>query len=124
MTATAPAFAPLARGGNPFGVAAFAIAAVILLIGIGTRVFGYAAPVIARDANLTITTLSTVYTVSGVIGLILGIAAAVLGIIGVTRASRPHALAGAGAAVGLFQVVSWILSFVATPLVASLAVTR
>ncbi|MGN6327022.1 hypothetical protein [Pseudolysinimonas sp.] len=124
MTATAPALAPPARVGNAFGLAAFLLAAAILVVGIATRVVSYAAPVVARDAHLTITALSTVFTVSGVVGLLLGIAAAAVGIVGLTRPGRPHGLAGAGAAVGLFEVGSWIVSFAGTPIVAGLMVTR
>jgi hypothetical protein len=120
MTAYAPVTAPSPRVGNPFGVAAFLLSAALLLLGVVGRVLSYTAPLIVRDSGSSVSAITAIFTVTGVIGLLLGIAATVLGIIGVTRVGRPHALAGAGAAIGLVQVGSWIVSTIGTPIVGAM----
>jgi hypothetical protein len=125
MTASAPVTGPAPRtAGNPFGLVAFLLAAALLLLGIVTRILSYALPQIVRDSGASVSTFTLVFAVTGVIGLLIGIAAAILGIVGVTRPGRAHALAGAGLAIGIFQVGAWIVSVVGNPIVGALVTHR
>jgi hypothetical protein len=121
---TAPAPPAPARAGNPLGVASIVLAAVLVVFGIGTRIIGYAAPSIAASAHLPASSFGVIFGALGGVGLVVGIAAAALGIVGVTRPGLPHALAAAGMAIGIFVIVSWIVSTVSAPLLATLVVPR
>ena len=124
MTASAPVTASPPRTANPFGLVSFLLAAALVLLGIATRILTYTAPSFAASTGASAASIGLIFTVTGVVGLLIGIAAVVLGIVGVTRPTLPHALAGAGMAVGVFQVVSWIVGTISTPIVAGLVVPR